>query len=539
MFKKQSKNKRASKLLVSTLLGGSLLLSPSIMGHAQTYSQKDFQQTPYLKHELRATWVASVLNIDWPSKPGLSIAQQKSEFINYLEGQKKMGMNAVVMQIKPTADAFYPSEYGLWSEYLTGTQGKDPGYDPLSFMVKEAHKRNMEFHAWFNPYRITMPLGKEAALSDLDKLPENHPARKHPEWVVPYGQQLYFNPGIPEVQNFVIEGIMEVVKNYDIDAVHMDDYFYPYKITGKNFPDQEAYQRYGASKFNNIEDWRRDNVNNLVKNINRSIKEEKPYVKFGISPFGVWRNKAVDPTGSETTAGQTNYDDLYADTRTWINNGYVDYIAPQLYWNIGLPVADYAKLLDWWTKEVEGKNVQLYIGQADYKINTNSNGVQNWFNPEELPNQLKLNRAYNNFKGSMHFSAKDLRSNPLGIADRLTEDIYKQPALVPPMPWIDNEAPKKPKVLQIKKKLGVTKFKIRENDPEEVAYYAIYRFEGNQVGNINDSKHLLTTVRKEHNNQVYVDPTSEKGETYTYVVTSLDRNHNESKPSNPIKVEEK
>lgn len=235
MFKKQSKNKRASKLLVSTFLGGSLLLSPSVMGHAQTYSKKNFQQTSYLKHELRATWMASVLNIDWPSKPGLSIAQQKSEFINYLEEQKKMGMNAVVMQIKPTADAFYPSEYGLWSEYLTGTQGKDPGYDPLSFMVKEAHKRNMEFHAWFNPYRITMPLGKEAALSDLDKLPENHPARKHPEWVVPYGQQLYFNPGIPEVQNFVIEGIMEVVKNYDIDAVHMDDYFYPYKITGKNF----------------------------------------------------------------------------------------------------------------------------------------------------------------------------------------------------------------------------------------------------------------------------------------------------------------
>ncbi|MCZ8495545.1 glycoside hydrolase family 10 protein [Priestia megaterium] len=509
------------------------------MGHAQTYSQKDSQQTSYLKHELRATWVASVLNIDWPSKPGLSIAQQKSEFINYLEEQKRMGMNAIVMQIKPTADAFYPSKYGLWSEYLTGNQGKDPGYNPLSFMVKEAHKRNMEFHAWFNPYRITMPLGKEAALSDLDKLPENHPARKHPEWVVPYGQQLYFNPGIPEVQKFVIDGIMEVVKNYDIDAVHMDDYFYPYKIAGKTFPDQEAYQRYGANKFNNIEDWRRDNVNNLVKNINKSIKEEKSYVKFGISPFGVWRNKAVDPTGSETTAGQTNYDDLYADTRTWINNGYVDYIAPQLYWNIGLPVADYAKLLAWWTKEVEGKNVQLYIGQADYKINTNSNGVQNWFNPEELPNQIKLNRTYNNFKGSMHFSAKDLKNNPLGIADRLTEDIYKQPALVPPMPWIDNEAPKKPKVLQIKKKLGETKFKIRENNPEEVAYYAIYRFEGNRVGNINDSKYLLTTVRKEHNNQVYVDPTSEKGETYTYVVTSLDRNHNESKPSNPIKVEKK
>lgn len=477
--------------------------------------------------------------MDWPSKPGLPVSEQKTEFTKYLDKQKTMGMNAVVMQIKPTADAFYPSEYGLWSQYLTGVQGKDPGYNPLAFMVEEAHKRNMEFHAWFNPYRITMPLGKPAELSDLNELPESHPARKHPDWVIPYGEQLYFNPGIPEVQQFVIDGIMEVVKNYDIDAVHMDDYFYPYKIAGVPFPDEATYKKYGEGKFTNIEDWRRDNVNNLVKHINQAIKTEKSYVKFGISPFGVWRNKAADPTGSDTAAGQTNYDDLYADTRTWINNGYIDYIAPQLYWNIGLPVADYAKLLDWWTKEVKGKNVQLYIGQADYKINTASNGVQNWFNPEEMPNQLKLNRTYKEFDGSIHFSAKDLRANPLGIADRLSNDIYKHPALVPPMPWIDNDAPKAPKLKKTTQTKEGVQFEIQDHKHGDASYYAIYRFEGKNNGNIEDSTNLLTTVRKDTHSQLYIDSTVQKGKTYTYMVTALDRTHNESKQTSQIKVQVK
>lgn len=526
--------RKLGSLALTALVGGSLLLPADLMAGADAHSPSP--KTAHVKQELRATWIASVLNIDWPSKPGLTVTAQKEEFIKYLDEQKAMGMNAVVMQIKPTADAFYPSRYGLWSQYLTGVQGKDPGYDPLAFMIEEAHKRNMEFHAWFNPYRITMPLGKTAELSDLDKLPESHPARKHSNWVIPYGQQLYFDPGIPEVQQFVIDGIMEVVKKYDIDAVHMDDYFYPYKIAGIPFPDDDSYQRYGAAEFSNVEDWRRDNVNNLVKHINEQIKAEKSYVKFGISPFGVWRNKAVDPTGSDTAAGQTNYDDLYADTRTWINNGYIDYIAPQLYWNIGLPVADYAKLLDWWTKEVKGKNVQLYIGQADYKINTESNGVQNWFDPEELPNQIKLNRSFKEFDGSMHFSAKDLRNNPLGIADRLREDIYRHPALVPSMPWIDNEAPKAPQVGKAKQKGAEIQFKIRDHKHSDASYYAIYRFDGKHEGNLEDSTNLLATVHKEKDDQSFHDRTVEKGNTYTYVVTALDRTHNESKQTKQIKI---
>ncbi|WP_327832794.1 glycoside hydrolase family 10 protein [Bacillus swezeyi] len=377
--------------------------------------------------ELRAVWIATVTNIDWPSKKGLTVKQQKEEYIKLLNDVTEMGMNAVVVQIKPTADAFYPSSYGPWSEYLTGVQGKDPGYDPLCFLLEETHRRKLEFHAWFNPYRITMNH------TDLNRLSENHPARRHPDWVAAYGRQLYYNPGIPAVQDFIVKGIEEVVKNYDIDAVHMDDYFYPYKIAGVEFPDLDTYEQYGKNCFENIDDWRRDNVNKLVKQINTAIKKEKPHVKFGISPFGVWRNKADDPTGSNTTAGMTNYDDLYADTREWIQQGYLDYIAPQIYWSIGFAPAAYDILVDWWKNETEGRPVHLYIGQAAYKINQNADPA--WSDPEEYPRQIALNRS-SSVMGSIHFSLKDVNRNPLGIKDRLINDLYHNPALIPEMPWL-------------------------------------------------------------------------------------------------------
>lgn len=475
----------------------------------------------YMKRELRAVWIATVQNIDWPSRPGLPVEQQKQEFINLLDDVVEMGMNAVVVQIKPTADAFYPSEYGPWSEYITGVQGQDPGYDPLAFMIEEAHKRNLEFHAWFNPYRITMNH------TDLDRLAEGHPAREHPEWVEAYGNQLYFNPGIPEAREFIVEGIVEVVRNYDIDAVHMDDYFYPYKIEGVEFPDQEEYERYGKDKFDHIDDWRRDNVNQLVRDINLAIKNEKPYVKFGISPFGVWRNKADDPTGSDTTAGQTNYDDLYADTREWIQKGYIDYITPQIYWSIGFEAASYDILADWWVNETKGRPIHLYIGQAAYKIDNNFD--TRWSDPEEYPRQIYLNHQYETIKGSMHFSLKDLNRNPLGIKDRLANDLYRYPALVPAMPWLDNEAPKKPKLRDAKRVADGVEITIEDHNlNKDTAYYVIYRFDGNKRGSIDDAANILATVRKIDKKQTYLDDTAEPGKTYTYVVTAVDRLHNES-----------
>ena len=364
--------------------------------------------------EFRAAWVATVANIDWPSKPNLPVETQKLAFITILNQLQKMHMNAIVVQIKPTADAFYPSRYWPWSQYLTGTQGRDPGYDPLAFMITEAHKRHIEFHAWFNPYRISMQ-------DHLDQLAPNSPARQHPAWVVSYGGRLYFDPGIPDVRNFIVSSISEVVRNYNIDAIHFDDYFYPYPIARQDFPDEATYQHYGTASFSHKADWRRNNVNQLVQDVSRTIKQIKPCVQFGISPFGVWRNKEVDPTGSATHAGPTDYDFLYADTRTWIRRGWLDYIAPQLYWAIGFAPAAYEQLVPWWVNEVAGTHVRLYIGQAGSKIATGSGP---WSHAEEMPEHLIFNRQFKAVRGNIFFSMKDLFANRLGFTDWLIKDTY-------------------------------------------------------------------------------------------------------------------
>ena len=363
-------------------------------------------------NELRGVWVASVINIDWPSKKGLSVESQKREYIQILENVKKWNMNAVFVQVKPVGDAFYPSKYAPWSEYLTGTQGINPGYDPLKFMVDEAHKRGIEFHAWFNPYRLTMNGG-------IEKLSSNNIGRKKPEWTVMYGGKLYLNPGIPEVNDYVVDSIMEVVKNYDIDGVHMDDYFYPYKVKGQEYPDSTQYKKYGRN-FSSIGDWRRNNINMLVQKLNKSIKNEKSDVSFGISPFGVWRNASTDPIkGSNTRAGIQNYDDLYADILKWMENSWLDYVAPQIYWNQGFEVAEYNTLVNWWSNNAKKTKTDLYIGQSAYK-------VKDWTNSNELTNQINYNRRFSEVKGSIFFSYKSLRDNPKNIMASLLNGPYNK-----------------------------------------------------------------------------------------------------------------
>ncbi|GHO64742.1 hypothetical protein KSC_036340 [Ktedonobacter sp. SOSP1-52] len=478
------------------------------------------------KRQLRAAWIATVTNIDWPSQPGLPAATQQQEYLTHLDELQQMNMNAVVVQVKPTADAFYPSQYGPWSQYLTGVQGKDPGYDPLAFMVNETHKRNIEFHAWFNPYRVSMQ-------GDINQLVPDHPARLHPDWVISYGGKLYYNPGIPEAREFVVQSILEVVRNYDVDGIHLDDYFYPYKVGNQDFPDDATYQQYGAARFANKDDWRRDNVNQMIQELSSGIKQIKPYVKFGISPFGVWRNASVDPTGSDTTAGQTNYDTLYADTRTWIKNNWLDYIAPQIYWNIGFAPAAYDKLVSWWVNEVAGTHVQLYIGQAAYKIGTSS--PANWLNPDEMPNQLALNLQYPQVQGSIFFSLKDLNANLLGFKDRLVNDIYKQKALVPTMPWLDSTAPDPVILLPGGPKQDSASLRWLDLPHNTTVYYVIYRFDGKVVptqADFDNSANILTTLRKlqDSTQQQFVDTSAQSDHTYTYYVTAVDRLHNESQP---------
>ncbi len=381
-----------------------------------------------VNYEFRGVWIASVENIDWPSKKGLSVADQKAEYIKILDGHLRNGMNAVIVQIRPAADAFYPSQYEPWSEYLNGVQGLPPTpyYDPLEFMITETHKRGMEFHAWLNPYRAVFNMAKST-------IAPTHVTKLHPEWFLVYGDKKYFNPGLPEVRTFVNNVVKDIVTRYDIDAIHMDDYFYPYRIAGKEFPDQKDFEKYGNGLGK--DDWRRSNCDSIIYTLSNTIKLANKRVKFGISPFGVWRNKSADPMGSNTKAGQTNYDDLYADILLWLQKGWIDYVVPQLYWERGHKLCDYDVLLDWWNQNSYGKHI--YVGHGIYRANTN----EAWKNKNEIPNQIKQLRQYPTTHGSAYFSSKTFDKNPNGWNDSLRNNYYALPALVPPMPWIDDALP--------------------------------------------------------------------------------------------------
>lgn len=405
------------KLLMSAapppdIVGNAGVTAPPAAIHPGSSSAGQTNTAPITQvqeqQEMRAAWVSTVYNIDWPSKAGLTVEQQKAEYIRMLDELKATGMNAIIVQVRPESDAIYPSKLVPWSKWLTGTQGKHPGYDPLAFMIEETHKRGMQFHAWFNPFRASTTAAKE-------KLVPQHPARVHPNWVVTHNNLLIYNPGLPEVRQHIIASIMEVVNNYDVDGVHLDDYFYPY---GKqDFKDDATYAAYNQGRFANKGDWRRDNVNTFVRDLYQSIKAAKPQVEFGISPFGIWRNAKDDPSGSDTN-GQSSYDNLYADVRTWIRNGWLDYVAPQLYWSIGFKPASYDKLVQWWSNETNGTNVKLYIGQGAYKVGTNTT---DWASSQAIIQQLQFNKSFPQVQGSIFFSAKTLMQDTAGIKSSLKQ----------------------------------------------------------------------------------------------------------------------
>jgi uncharacterized lipoprotein YddW (UPF0748 family) len=375
------------------------------------------------KYEFRAAWIATVDNIDWPSKKGLSPEVQRQEFIRLIDMHKRNGMNALIVQIRPATDAFYPSPYEPWSEWLTGTQGLPPSpyYDPLEFMITETHKRNMEFHAWCNPYRANYLIGKSS-------IAPNHVTKIHPEWFLTYGKAKYFDPGNKEAQAFVTEVIRDIVKRYPVDGVHFDDYFYPYRITGLEFPDATSYKKYGEGM--DRADWRRGNVDSIILRLSNVIKETRPGCKFGISPFGVWRNSDKDPRGSNTKALQTNYDDLYADVLLWLKEGWIDYVAPQLYWEFGHKAAPYEVLLDWWSKNTYGKH--CYIGLGMHRAGSNTI----WRDSTLIPRQIEALRQTPNIQGAIFFSSKSFIRNPNGWSDSLRLTYYAVPAAVPPMDWL-------------------------------------------------------------------------------------------------------
>ncbi|MEU2977158.1 family 10 glycosylhydrolase [Streptomyces hirsutus] len=372
--------------------------------------------------EMRGVWLATVANRDWPSRPGLSAAEQRAELIAHLDAAVRNRLNTVILQVRPTADALWPSPYEPWSACLTGTQGVDPGWDPLGTAVTEAHARGLELHAWFNPYRV-------AAHTDPTRLAATHPARENPGWVVPYGGKLYYNPGLPEVRAFVEDAMLDAVRRHPVDAVHFDDYFYPYPVAGQTFDDDTAYDTHGGA-FPDRAAWRRDNIDRLVRETAARIKEIRPGTRFGISPFGVWRNATADPLGSDTRAGVQTYDDLHADTRRWARENWIDYICPQLYWNIGFAAADYAKLLPWWSAVVEGSGTQLYVGEALYKAGDPAQPAA-WQDPAELSRHLTLATSYPWARGHIFFAAREAAADPSGAMARVVADHYGEPAPPP------------------------------------------------------------------------------------------------------------
>ncbi|MFD5482922.1 glycoside hydrolase family 10 protein [Streptomyces hawaiiensis] len=372
--------------------------------------------------EMRGVWLATVANRDWPSKPGLTAAQQRAELLTHLDTAVRNRLNTVFFQVRPTADALWPSPYEPWSQYLTGTQGKDPGWDPLGTAVEEAHARGLKLHAWFNPYRI-------AAHADPARLAASHPARRNPDWVVTYGGKLFYNPGLPEVRAFVEDAMLDAVAKYPVDGVHFDDYFYPYPVAGQSFDDDAAYDEHGGG-FPDRAAWRRDNIDRLVRETADRVKEVRPGARFGISPFGVWRNAASDPLGSDTRAGVETYDDLHADTRKWVSEGWIDYIVPQLYWNIGFAAADYAKLVPWWAEVARGSSTQLYVGEALYKAGDPAQPAA-WQEAGELSRHLTLAAEYPQVRGHVYFAAKDVAADRIGAMARVVADHYGQPASPP------------------------------------------------------------------------------------------------------------
>jgi uncharacterized lipoprotein YddW (UPF0748 family) len=494
-----------------------LLLATGTIAIAQSKSPK---------FEFRAVWVATVANIDWPSQPGLTTAQQQNEVIEILNMHHRLGMNAVILQVRPSADAFYSSALEPWSRYLTGEPGKspEPFYDPLKFWIEQCHLRGMELHAWLNPFRV--------ALNHNQSLAGNHIAFQYPEWVLKYGNSLYFDPGLPQAREFVIQVVRDIVARYDVDAIHFDDYFYPYPLA-TDFPDSTSFAYYNRGySIGNKADWRRENVDIIIKMLNENIKSVKPWVKFGISPFGVWRNRADDPRGSDSRAGATNYDHLYANIIKWQENGWIDYTVPQLYWQVGHPLADFEKLVHWWKFHSYGRG--MYIGHGVYKSDRSSE-VKEWARPEELPKQIKMIREIPGIGGSVFYSSKHFNRDLMGFQDSLINDIYRIKALVPPMPWLATEAPQP--VVRFNRNGKKVSWKIREsqNELEKPRHFIIYLNRYGEVLEPENPSNIFALPGKDED-KFRFERLNRKKVKYEARISVINRLSNESWLSPPVKI---
>jgi uncharacterized lipoprotein YddW (UPF0748 family) len=465
------------------------------------------------KRELRAAWIATVGNIDWPSKQGLSAQQQQQEFVNHISFLQQLGFNAVIVQVRPAADALYESEYEPWSRYLSGKQGQAPfpKYDPLTFMIQECHKRNMEFHAWFNPYRALVS-------SKSNPNPSNHVTRTHPDWIIHYDGKSYFDPGNPAAKEYILKVMLDVVKRYDIDALHIDDYFYPYPKAGLAFGDNTTYSRYN----NNLDkaDWRRSN---FIYELNAGIKKTKSWVKFGVSPFGIWRNNNMDPEGS-ATRGSSCYDELYSDVRLWIQKKWVDYVAPQLYWENGHRVAAYDILLPWWKNNTPDRH--LYIGLGLYRMV----GAKNlpWNSPNEIIKQIQDARALKT-DGFVFYSMISFYKIGPALSEILKSQTFGTIAIPPAMPWIKHTTLSTP-IAQVSSAPTGNLIQWTDKDAHALRYL-VYRFAPQEKIDLEKAENIIALTSQNR----FLDKTADpKG--VRYVITALDRLWNESNPSAAVTV---
>ncbi|HEX9171912.1 MAG TPA: family 10 glycosylhydrolase, partial [Telluria sp.] len=480
------------------------------------------------KREMRGVWISTHLSLDWPNRTQTP-AQQRAALVTILEHNKATGMNAAFLQVRSQADAMYPSNLEPWSYYLTNNQGSAPApyWDPLEFAIAESHKRGLEFHAWINPYRA---VANTATQTNTAQYGATHVSRTHPEWMLQVGTVKILNPGLPEVRDHVVAVIMDIVQRYDVDGIHFDDYFYPSGTTGDDAAYNADPRGFPATTAGRA-DWRRDNINLLIQRVNDSIRAVKPWVKFGISPSGIYRSSTDPAVGSPTSAGALqHYSAMFADSRKWIQSGWVDYLTPQVYWYIGQTGSDYKLLVPWWNDNAFGRHV--YVGLADYKMNT-----AGWTDPAQIRNQIGLNRANANVYGQIHFRHAFLAANPLNYRTDLQQNVYNRPALLPAMLWKDNlpvpgpsglvATPVAPNAVQ----LTWSPAAASGDEMEKTRHFAIYRSEQRDM-DIEASANLLALTTT--NETGFTDATVAAGKYYFYKVTALNRLDHESAPANTV-----
>lgn len=467
------------------------------------------------KREFRGAWMHTVYQSQYSEK---GTAELQAYLIDQLDKLQKAGVNAILFQVRPSADAFYPSELEPWSRFLTkGGNAPQPYWDPLQFMIDESHKRGMELHAWLNPYRVTT--------SATEKLAPSHLYHKEPERFVTYkgDNKMYFDPGIPANRKFIEDVVMDIVNRYDVDGIHFDDYFYPYPAKGVDFPDSLSYAKYGKGMDRG--DWRRHNVDMLIEEIHNNIAgSAKPWVRFGVSPFGIWRNKASDPRGSDTN-GLQNYDALYADVLLWAQKGWIDYNLPQLYWELEHKLASTAILADWWNDNAYGRH--MYFGQSVTNIMKHPDLAPST-EKTQLRHKVRLSRELENVQGNCWWPGYVVTDNLGGVADSLANDLQSTIALVPEYPWIESEVPAAPKGL-VKSgsviKWNAPALNASVNDPVR---FVVYRFPlGTKSPDFNDSKAIVAVTNV---------PQFAPNGSGDYYVTALNRVNRESAPSVKVSV---